>query len=360
MTTYRIALIGTGSFAAHHVSSIREMRDRTTIIAAVDIDAERVKTFCADHAIPQSYTDAAAMLAAERPDLVVIVTPPYTHCDLSIQALEAGAYVLCEKPLCASLAEFDAITDAEVRTGRSVSTIFQWRFGSGAQHTKHLIESGALGHPLVGMCQTLWFRGQAYYDVPWRGKWATEIGGTTMGHGIHLMDLFLWLMGGDWYEVRAIMGTLDRDIEVDTASMALVSFASGAMGSITNSILSPRQESVMRLDFQRATVDLSAVYYADNAHWSYHIPENSPDTEALATWRQITSNRTGNHAAQLSDLLDSLDRGERPLLTGDEARRIIEFTTCLYKSARTGQPITRGSIMPDDPYYHAISGITHD
>ena len=58
-----------------------------------------------------------------------------------------------------------------------------------------------------------------------------------MGHGIHDGHV-LWLMG-DWVEVNAIIGTLDRTIEVEDVSMAHVHFANGALGSIVNSVLSP-------------------------------------------------------------------------------------------------------------------------
>src|SRR5690606_1877468 len=142
-------------------------------VAAVDISAERVQAVCAECGIPNAYTSVTEMLAAEQPDLVSIITPPATHKDLAIERLDAGAWDYCEKPLCASLAEFDAITAAEQRTGRYVSTVFQWRFGSAGKHLKKLIEQEALGKPLVAVCNTLWYRTQDYYNVSWRGKWKT-------------------------------------------------------------------------------------------------------------------------------------------------------------------------------------------
>src|SRR5205814_3895037 len=191
------------------------------------------------------YTDATKMLAEQRPELVHICTPPGLHCKLSIQSMEAGAWVLCEKPICASLAELDRLADAEKRTGKFVSSVFQMRFGSAAQHLRKLMKENALGKPLVGLCNTTWYRSHEYYAVPWRGKWSTELGGPTMIHGIHVMDLFLYLLG-DWQEVRAMIGTLDRKINVEDVSMAMVRFENGVMGSIVNSILCPRQETHLR------------------------------------------------------------------------------------------------------------------
>ncbi len=356
MTVYRAALIGVGDIATKHVEAVRHMGARIDLLAAVARHDDRVRAFCAKHDIPASYTDTTAMLETERPDLVLIATPPHAHYPLIMQALESGAHVLCEKPLCASLAEFDAIAATEARTGCAVSTVFQWRFGSGAQHLKRLIDTGELGRALVGVCQTLWYRDAVYYAVPWRGKWATEIGGTTVSHGIHLMDLFLWLMGGDWTEVYAMIGSEGRDVEVDTVSTALVRFAGGALGTITNSVLSPHQESYLRLDFQRATVELRALYFAQNTDWRYSIADGAPYSADLARWQQIAGDQAGNHAAQLAHLLDSLDRGAAPAVSGQEARRILEFVASLYKAALTGQPVARGSITAGDPFYHAMHG----
>lgn len=353
----RIAIVGTGNIANAHLAGLAEQGDRVRVVAAMDVDQARVDAFCAKHGIPRAYTDADRLLADEEPALVHVCTPPGTHADLSIRALDAGAWVLCEKPLCASLAELDALDAAEERTGRYVSSVFQWRFGSGARHLKALLDAGELGRPLVGLCSTTWYRGLDYYAVPWRGKWATELGGPTMGHGIHAMDLFLWLLG-DWTEVRALLGTLDRAIEVEDVSMALVRFANGALGSIVNSVLSPRQETALRLDCQRATVELTHLYKYTNADWRYTAPAGAADDGALARWRAIPDETPSSHGAQIAALLDSRTRGERPLASGAEARRTIEFITCLYKAAFTGEPVRRGSLGPDDPFYHSLHGAT--
>jgi predicted dehydrogenase len=234
--------------------------------------------------------------------------------------------------------------------------VFQWRFGSAAKYLKQLIAANTLGRPLVGVCNTLWYRTQDYYRVAWRGKWATEVGGPTATLGIHLVDLFLWLMG-DWCEVRALVGTLDRQIEVEDVSMALVRFESGAMGSIVNSALSPRQESYMRLDFQRATVEVKALYRYSNENWRFSLPDGDQTAAAaMAQWQALADNISGRHEVELGEILDSMEQGKHPPVNGSESRRIIEFIASLYKAAFTGQPVRRGDITPDDPFYFAMNG----
>lgn len=355
--TYRAILVGTGAVADAHVRAIEETRGRVQLVGAVDTDADRVAAFCRKHGIAAARTDYRAALRRERPDLVLIAAPPSVHAEMSIAAMEAGAWVLCEKPLCASLAEFDRIATAETRTGRYTACIFQQRFGSSTAHLRRLAAEGLLGRPLVAVCHTLWFRDAGYYAVPWRGKWTTELGGPTMGLGIHAMDHLLHLLG-DWAEVRALAATLDRDIEVEDVSMAMIRFTGGALASVVNSALSPRQETHLRLDFQRATVELTHLYGYSAENWKLTpapaaTDEGNPLTQA---WANFPPDVASSHAAQLASFLADLDAGRRPQLSGADARRTLELLTALYQSAFTGRPVTRGSIQPGDPFYTALHG----
>jgi len=353
---YRAILVGTGGIADAHVRAAEATKGRVVITAAVDIDATRVRTFSDKYKIAGAHTDYATALAAEKPDLVFIAAPPSLHASMSIAAMEAGAWVLCEKPFCASLAELDLIEAAEQRTGKFASCVFQMRFASSTAHLRKLADLGLLGRPLVAVCNTVWFRDAAYYAVPWRGKWATELGGPTMGLGIHAMDHLLHLLG-DWAEIRAMAATLDRAIEVEDVSMALIQFTNGAQASVVNSALSPRQETYIRLDYQRATVELTHLYSYNRDNWRFTPAAPAPESDALTqAWQNFPFDVGSTHAAQLETLVSDMDANRRPLLSGPEARRTLELLTSLYKSAFTGQPVKRGSIVAGDPYYSSLHG----
>lgn len=356
MTIFKAALIGTGAIATTHVAALRHAGEQFALCAAVGVDAARTQAFCTEHAIPRAYTDYRAMLTREQPDLVVICTPPASHKELIIASLEAGAWVNCEKPLCASLAELDALQAAEAHTGRFVSTVLQWRSGAMAQHLKAQIASGALGQFLLGTCLTLWYRDAAYHQVAWRGTWRSETGGTVATHGTHLIDLFLWLVADVWQEVTARIATLDRDIEVENVAVATVAFNNGALANIVSSAVSPRQESYLRLDFQKATAEVRALYQYDNTHWQLTPTDGAPDDPAVIAARTPNAAHGGNHVSQLLQLLEHMQRGERPPISLEETRRVMAFTAALYKAAITRQPVQRDSITPDDPFYHAMNG----
>ena len=92
--------------------------------------------FCEEYGIANAYTDMQIMLDEQKPNLVHVCTPPSTHFELCVKALRHGSHVICEKPLVGSLDEVDRLQALERETGLTCSTIFQWRFGSSAQHLR--------------------------------------------------------------------------------------------------------------------------------------------------------------------------------------------------------------------------------
>jgi len=347
----RAAILGTGGIARAHAEALKNLG--VELVAAADIDPDRLGAFCVEHGIARSYGDAGELLENEELDFVNICTPPSTHAGFILQALSAGAWVLCEKPLCGSLADLDRIVAAERETGGHCASVFQWRFGSAGQHLKRLAGAGALGKSLVGLCQTTWYRDADYYAVPWRGRWATELGGVTMGQGIHAIDLFLWILG-DWTEVTAQVATLDREIEVEDVSAALVRFQSGAVGAILNSVLSPHQETYLRFDFQRASVEVRSLYSYANQDWQC---TPAAGFEAVRdAWEEIPADPPASHEAQFRAFLESLERSEAPPASASEVRPTLEFISSLYKSGAKGAPVPRGSITPGDPFYRHVAG----
>ncbi|MFH9585804.1 Gfo/Idh/MocA family protein [Streptomyces luteogriseus] len=352
----RVAVVGTGAIVSgSHLPALRAHSDRVELVAAVDVDQERLDAFreLAGEQVA-GFTSMEAMLDAARPDLVLIGTPPSLHRDQTVAALKAGAWVLCEKPLTLSLAEYDEIAAAEEASGAYAAVVFQHRYGSGAVHARELITSGELGAPLVAHCQTTWHRDAAYYAVPWRGKWASEGGGPTMGHGIHQYDLLLHLLGA-WEEIQAMAARLVHDTESEDVSTALVRFRSGALATVVNSVLSPDEVSRIRVDCADATVELTHLYGHSNDSWAY-TPAPHVASERATAWRTPATDVPSSHTAQLGALLDAYDTGTRPPGSGHDARATLEFAAALYKAAFTGRSVRAGEIGPGDPFYEAMHG----
>ena len=133
-----------------------------------------------------------------------------------------------------------------------------------------------------------------------------------------------------------MVGTLDRDIEVEDVSMATVLLENGAMGSVVNSVLSPRQRTHLRFDFQQATVEVDSLYRYTNADWSYSIPDGAAHADSLARWQRIPDEALSMHAGQVGGPVDCMEENRRPSTSGAGARRTLEFITGLYKAAQQG------------------------
>lgn len=377
MSKLRAALLGTGNIARQHLRGLRAHSDQVDLVAVLDVDAQRSAAFAQEHGIPAVHTELALLLAETRPDIVHICTPPSFHAALAIACLEGGAHVLCEKPLCASLAELDLIQAAERRTGRFCATVFQMRYGSSADHVRQVLREGAVGRPLAAVCHTLWYRSHAYYQVAWRGKWSNELGGPTVGHGIHLMDQMLYLLG-EWTTLRAVARRLDRAIEVEDFSAAIVEFRSGCVATVINSVLSPREETYLRIDAQEATIELTHLYGYNNRSWRFTpAPGATADLQAqrvmtpslsdpaagsrsvspgFARLAALPADLPASHEAQIGAVLRDVKARAIPRTAGIEARNTIELLTAIYKSSFTALPVERGSIKVGDPFYASFHG----
>nr|GID88859.1 oxidoreductase [Actinoplanes derwentensis] len=339
---------------------MRAHRDRVEIVAVQDLAVDRAEAFAETWQIPAVHASIDELLATGI-DLVHLCTPPATHLPIALQCLKAGVNVLVEKPPTLSLAELDQLAEAAADSGAHLATVFQHRFGSGAAHLRALIETGTLGRPLLATCHTLWFRDDAYFQVPWRGRWSTEGGGPTMGHGIHQFDLLLSVLGG-WERITAVAARRSRPVETEDVSMALVEFTDGTVASVVNSVISPRQTSSLRFDFERATVELDHLYGYTDADWTLtpapgheSITWSPPPTPAASPGSVAFLARSG-HADQLAVLLDALDAGAEPPVSIGDTRRTMEFVAALYASAATGQQVRRGEITDGHPFYRAMNG----
>jgi predicted dehydrogenase len=305
-----------------------------------------------------------------------VTTPPGSHAAIAIEVLAAGKSVLLEKPPVLSLAELDAVAEAEQASEGSVSVVFQHRHGSGAVRAADLLSRGALGTPQVAVCETLWFRPRSYFDPDWRGTWIGEGGGPTLGHGIHQIDLLLHLLG-PWRTISATAVRLDRPVEFEDVSMASVSFESGAVATVINSLLSPREVSRIRIDTTGGTLEVNHLYGYSDADWTFYpVPDearaatlgldpgvprgdSSPEPTVTDPWTASAGEDVpSNHAAQLDRLVDDLLSARPHDTTLAATRPTMEFVTALYASAITGEPVHRADLTPGHPFYRALHGNT--
>ncbi|MBZ3900428.1 Gfo/Idh/MocA family protein [Streptomyces griseiscabiei] len=352
---YRVAIIGTGGIAHAHAEALGELSERARLVAVADLDPNRAAEFADRFRVPQVFSDPTALLESGEPlDLVHICTPPRTHAPLAAQVMRAGATALVEKPTALSLREMDELAEVQEQTGSRVLTVFQHRYGATAVRLRRLVESGALGRPHVATCETLWYRPDEYFEVPWRGCWDAEGGGPTMGHGIHQFDLMVSVLG-PWSVITALADRRARPTDTEDVSVAAVRFADGALATVVNSLLSPRETSRLRFDFEHATVELEHLYGYREEHWRF-TPASGHE-ELAALWNDGAGpDLISGHRLQIEAVFDAWEAGREPGVSLVDARRTLEFAAATYASAFRGVPVTAGELAGDDPFTLSMDG----
>ena len=192
MSDLKIVIVGAG-FATRIVHMPGYSGIGVPVAAICDLDRARAQSLAGQYAIPNVYTDWREMLEKEQPDVVSVCLPNVLHAEITIAALEAGAHVLCEKPLATSVAEAKAMFGAARKAGRVLMAAQHLRFQAEARAMKRVIDSGALGEIYHAEATAMRRLG-----IPTWGLFhqkSVSAGGTLLDLGVHQLDQTIWLMG---------------------------------------------------------------------------------------------------------------------------------------------------------------------
>ena len=193
----RGAIVGFGAVAAEGHLPGWATRPEVQIVAICDpVAARRHHAFRILKGV-RVYDDLGLMLDGERPDFVDVASPPGFHAAAARAALEAGAHVIVEKPLCLALEEFDALAELARIRGRVLMCVHNWKHAPAYRRAFELIASGRLGKVREITLERL-RTGPAGGDGP-GARWRREAalgGGILIDHGWHTLYLAQWLMGG--------------------------------------------------------------------------------------------------------------------------------------------------------------------
>ena len=348
---FNVAIIGVGIGRSHVVEGYLPNSDKFKVKVLCDLNAERLNAVADEFGIEGRMEKFDDVLAMDDIDIIDICTPPGLHFPMVMAALKAGKHVVCEKPLVGSLAQVDAVIAEEKVSKGLLMPVFQYRFGDGIEQAKAIIDAGIAGKPFMGTVETLWRRDAPYYAVPWRGKWATELGGVLMGHAIHPHDLFTYLMG-DIERVFGRVATRVNPIEVeDTISASLV-MKSGALASLTATLGSADDMTRIRLAFENVSFESDhAAYNPGDKLWK--IQPRNEETRAriealLKDWKHVPS----RFQTQMARFHDALTGAGKLPVTSADSRRSLELVTAFYHSSATGEDVPL-PIGPGHPLYES-------
>lgn len=359
----RIAIVGTGSISSHHIEGYRTFADECTIKAVCDIDPAKAQQCISEHRLSATlYTDYRELAKAQDIDLVSICTPPSTHAETAIALLRSGKHVLVEKPMAASLEECDAMNDAAQAAGRLLSVVAQNRFRESWMKLKRLLSERIAGEVLHAQADSLWWRGHSYYDLWWRGTWASEGGGCTLNHAVHHIDGLQWMMGPPT-EVRAVMANVAHDnAEVEDISLAMLRFSNGSVGQITSSVVHHGQEQ--RLVFQCERAKLAApwsVYASCSKENGFPERDTGLEERIRKRYEELPRQNYEDHTGQIENVLQALKGSGELLVDGSQGRKTLELIVAIYKSAAKDETVPL-PLAATDPFYTKegmLSAIPH-
>jgi predicted dehydrogenase len=140
----RAAIVGLGAISLEHIEKLLRQAN-VEIVGLCDLDGPVVTAVCERYGIDVPFIDFEAMLAAARPDIVHVLTPPQSHRGLAVTALEAGAHVLVEKPIAPTADDYAAMRDAARSAGRCLVENYNWRQAAVVRRALEVWRSGAIG-----------------------------------------------------------------------------------------------------------------------------------------------------------------------------------------------------------------------
>ena len=214
MTKVRVGIIGCGGIAnGKHMPGLKNVKE-AEMVAFCDLIEERALKAAKDYGVEGAkvYTDYKEMLEDKTIDVVHVCTPNRAHSFITVDALEAGKHVMCEKPMAINSVEALKMIDAAKRTGKKLTIGYQNRQRNDAQYLKNEALAGTFGD--IYYARAIALRRRA---VPTWGVFLNEYeqgGGPLIDIGTHALDLSLWTM--DNYKPKYCVGSVYHKLNDQT------------------------------------------------------------------------------------------------------------------------------------------------
>ncbi len=189
---FRVGIIGCGGISGTHMAALREMPE-VEVVAGVDIVPQRLTAFEETWGVTQLYKDWRKMLSEVQPDGVCVLTPNGVHAAPTVDALNAGAHVMCEKPMAMTPAECEKMVAAAKKNKKQLAVGFQYRYHPNTQFLVRARDTGEFGNIMFMKCQALRRRGIPNWGV--FGQKKLQGGGPMIDIGVHVIEMAHYFMG---------------------------------------------------------------------------------------------------------------------------------------------------------------------
>jgi UDP-N-acetyl-2-amino-2-deoxyglucuronate dehydrogenase len=264
--------------------------------------------------------------------MVIVGTPSGLHGEHGTAAARRGLHVLVEKPIEITTVRCDALIEETRRSGVTLGVVFQDRMKAAVRELKATIAAGALGRVVLARAEVPWWRPPEYYrESRWRGTRELDGGGALINQAIHTVDLLMWLCG----PVARVFGrtaTQFHDIEVEDTAVAVLEFASGALGTLGAATCAyPGKARRVEISGSSGTAILEGDDLVTGAQSNRgQAPENaaSPVVADVAPHRDL-----------FIDFMRACATRTAPCCDGSDGRRSLAVVEAIYRSSRLRAPV---------------------
>lgn len=341
----KVAMIGTGGISRGVHMPFWHKAPEAEIVAVMDLHGPSAEEVAAQYGVSQVFTSVEEMLEKVKPDIVDICTPNLAHTPQVLAALEAGAHVLCEKPLAVTTAEVRQMGEFADKKGLILMTAQMMRFSPAARTIRKWIEAGNVGevyHSRVFAVRRNLLPARPTFLDP-----AISGGGPCVDIGVHALDTAMYLL--DFPEPVAISGTArtnfgkghilpgawgewDRErMLVEDFACGQVRFADGSTMHLESSWLG-HQEKNERMEAQLQGIQGAVTWPSAQ----YHTVSNQVMMDGTLVVPNIPG---GNHEHAYRAFLNAVIAGGPSPIPWQQTFRVIAILEGIYNSAKTGREL---------------------
>jgi len=336
----RVGLIGTGAISYKHAQAYKNIGYRVTV--CTDINPESGRKFAAEWGaefVP-TYEEVCRHPNVDYVDLCTF--PDFRLEPLRICA-ETGKHIQVQKPIATNLETAREMVAVAARAGITLGVVSQHRFDDSSIFVAQAIQDGRLGRILQADAYVKWHRSPAYYSRPIKGSWDVEGGGALINQAVHQVDVLLWLIG----PVREVVGYWQlgalHKIQSEDVVCAMMRYANGATGVIqASTAFWPGYSERIEIHGTKGT----AIFTGDKlTAWDVENDQGAPapvEREAMSGASDPMAISLTPFERQFLNFGEACKSGRKPLITGEDGVRALEFVLSVYRSCREGQKVVLG------------------
>ncbi len=335
----KCAILGCGRISLKHFEAIDKHQNSLELVAVCDTNLQLAQQIATERNC-QAFDSLAVLLQQSDAELIILCTPSGLHASQAVLCAEAGKHVMTEKPMATRWKDGLRMVKACDDAGVELFVVKQNRRNTTLQLLKNAIEKKRFGKIYMVQVNVFWARPQEYYDqAKWRGTWEFD-GGALMNQASHYIDLLDWLIG-PVKSVQSMIGTLARDIEVEDTAVMNVRWRSGALGSVSVTMLTyPKNlEGSITIIGEKGTVKVGGVAVNDIELWAFE--DTDPDDQKIQEASYETTSVYGfGHPLYYKNVIDTLNGVAKAETDGREGLRSLELLIASYLSARDGKKVS--------------------